>query len=71
MNTEVSLLMRNVIGYMNIEGRIHYARGWDIVPEHLAKLLRHHRLRCGGTDRIAVRGGNLDGGCAGASVVAE
>src|SRR5256885_11911129 len=24
---------------------IHRAGGWDVVPEHLAKLLRHHRLR--------------------------
>ncbi len=39
---------------MDIEGRIQYARGWGVVPEHLAKLLRHHRLRCGGADRIAV-----------------
>ncbi|OLB59880.1 MAG: hypothetical protein AUH94_08935 [Ktedonobacter sp. 13_2_20CM_2_54_8] len=55
---------------MDIEGRIQYARGWGVVPEHLAKLLRHHRLRCGGADRIAVRGGNLDRAGTGARVVA-
>src|SRR5258708_27304527 len=53
---------------MDIEGRIQYARGWGVVPEHLAKLLRPHRLRCGDADGLDVRGGNLDRGGARASV---
>src|SRR6266571_9055777 len=50
------------------EGSIHYARGWGVVPDHLAKLLRHHRLRCGDADGIDVRGDHLDHGDSGAKV---
>src|SRR5713226_8773434 len=52
-------------------GRIHYARGWGVVPEHLAKLLRPHRHRCGDADGLDIRGDDLDCGGAGARVVAE
>src|SRR5216683_4402616 len=52
-------------------GRIHDARGWGVVPDHLAKLLHHHRLRCGDADGIDIRGDDLDCGGAGARVVAE
>src|SRR6266849_8988766 len=40
-------------------GRIHDARGWGVVPDHLAKLLHHHRLRCGDADGIDIRGDYL------------
>src|SRR5437588_529912 len=50
---------------------IHHARGCAAAACHLANLLHPHRLRCGDADGIAVRGGNLDRGGAGASVVAE
>ena len=49
----------------------HRAGGWDVVPEHLAKLLRHHRLRCCDADWIDVRGDFLDCGVSGASVAGE
>src|SRR5258708_29523609 len=52
-------------------GRIHYARGWGVVPDHLAKLLRPHRLRCGDADGLDICGDDLDCGGAGARVVAE
>src|SRR2546423_10927 len=53
---------------MYIEGKIHYARGCGVAACHLAKLLRHHRLRCGGADWIDVRGDRLDHGDSGAKV---
>src|SRR5258708_16920893 len=43
-------------------GRIHYARGWGVVPDHLAKLLRPHRLRCGDADGLDFCGVDLDYG---------
>ena len=56
---------------IDLEGRIHHARGTAVAACHLAKLLRHHRLRCGDADGLDVRGDYLDRGEAGASVVAE
>src|SRR2546423_5554896 len=50
---------------------IHRAGGWDVVPEHLAKLLRHHWLRCCDADGIDVRGDFLDCGVSGASIAGE
>src|SRR3954471_17129089 len=35
---------------IDLEGRIHHARGTAVATCHLAKLLRHHRHRCGDTD---------------------
>src|SRR6266567_3517496 len=56
---------------LDLEGRIHHARGCAVAACHLAKLLRHHRLCCGDVDGLDVRGGDLDGGGAGASAVVE
>src|SRR5258708_36675521 len=47
---------------IDLEGRIHYARGCAVAAYHLANLLHHHRLRCGDADGIDVRGGDLDCG---------
>src|SRR5260370_35204909 len=51
-------------------GKIHYARGWGVVPEHLAKLLRPHRHRAGDADGLDIRGDDLHRRGAGARVVA-
>jgi len=54
----------------SIEGRIHHVRGTARVACRLAKLLRHHRLRCGPAFGLAVRGHHLGFGGIGARVVA-
>src|SRR5256714_2479775 len=56
----------NVCKY--IEGRIHRARGRVVVACPLAKLLRHHRLRCCRADWIDVCGDHLDHGDSDAKV---
>src|SRR6202011_970562 len=75
MKEQGSLLIRireeayepsNVCKY--IEGRIHRARGCVVAACPLAKLLRHHRLRCCGADWIDVRGDHLGHGDSGAKV---
>ncbi len=45
---------------ISIERGIHRARDRDVATSRLAKLLRHHRLRCCGADGLDVRGDHLD-----------